>query len=108
MAPTNRGTVVPKSALPRVLEMPKVVPAKLGAMSMKEEKKPGEMAPLKKNPMQIWEMWEGVIVPKRTSKKTLIHKCTNSSLLYSFIRATFLAWKYDILNESPLVEGAST
>ena len=56
MAPTNRGTVVPKSALPRVLEMPKVVPAKLGAISMKEEKKPGEMAPLKKKPMHIWEV----------------------------------------------------
>ena len=47
--------MVPKSAPPRVLAMPKVVPAKLGAMSMKEEKKPGEMAPLKKKPMQIWQ-----------------------------------------------------
>ena len=46
---------MPKRALPRVLEMPKVVPAKLGAMSMKEEKNPGERAPLKKKPMQIWE-----------------------------------------------------
>ena len=62
IAPTNSGTVVPKRALPRVFEMPKVVPAKLGAMSMKEEKKPGEMAPLKKNPMHIWEVWGGVIV----------------------------------------------
>ena len=46
--------MVPKSKPPRVFAMPKVVPAKLGAMSMKEEKKPGDMAPLKKNPMQIW------------------------------------------------------
>ena len=55
MAPTKRGTVVPKRAPPRVLEMPNVVPAKFGAMSMKEEKNPGEMAPLKKNPTQIME-----------------------------------------------------
>ena len=68
IAPTNSGTVVPKRALPRVFEMPKVVPAKLGAMSMKEEKKPGEMAPLKKKPMQIWELWGRVIVPRTWSK----------------------------------------